>query len=323
VSHNPHHKIRGVHVDELGALQPHERTATARGLRPTHGTKRPNKAELDHRCAQPLHPAHAAALAAPLPASADNSLQPVTDQGQSSACTWHSLVKGIQICTGFYGSMHVGYSCTGELEGETPLADDGRQCTDSLTVAATIGVCPFEGDSPDGRNSDIYTAADTTAKPANVCLPATAAEKALAAERRFDFGGNSISPTDADVSNLVAGCLAAKGVVYLGTQVGAAFEQLAGETVAVPDPANDTSGGGHALIIVGYRTASDGSRQFRVQNSWGESWDENGECWASLAWVQACWELHPLLPISPPASIFDRAKAELDVLASEAAQVLA
>ena len=62
-----------------------------------------------------------------------------------------------------------------------------------------------------------------------------------------------------------------------------------------PDPATDPDGGGHALALVGFRTMPDGSRQFRVQNSWGEAWDDAGECWASTAWMAACWELHPVL----------------------------
>jgi C1A family cysteine protease len=271
--------------------------------RPTPGVKRPDPAKIGARCALPLHPDHAAALASPLPASVDNSLQPATDQGQSSSCTAHSLIKGVQILTGFQGSEHVLYSLTGTLEGENPPADDGRQCVDCLTVVSTQGVHPFEGNSPDGRNSDIWTANDTSAEPPNVCLPATPAETANLT--KFALGANSIDPAASNLSDLLASCLAAKGIVYLGTEIGQAFEQLQGATVAQPDPnANDPNGGGHALIIVGYRTMADGSRQFKVQNSWGETWDENGECWASLAWCAACWELHPLLPIpsGPPST---------------------
>ena len=263
--------------------------------RPPKGAKRPNKSTLARRCAAPLHPLHAAALAAPLPPAADNSRHPDTDQGQTSSCTAHSLVKGIEICTGgrIKGSMHVLYSLTGVYEGENPLADDGRQCTDCLAVAATQGVAPFEGPTSDGRNSDIDAS--------NVTTAATGAELAAAGANLVNFGGNSIDPADPNVSDLVASCIAAGGVVYLGTEVGQAFEQLAGATVAQPDPdPNDPNGGGHALIITGYRTMADGSRQFRVQNSWGETWDDDGECWASLAWVQACWELHPLLPVAAP-----------------------
>ena len=264
--------------------------------RPPPGVKRPDATKQAERCALPLHPDHAEALASPLPDTADNSKLPPTDQGQSSSCTAHSLIKGVEIVAGFVGSEHVLYSMSGALE-ESPIADNGRQCVDCLTVVSTMGVAPFAGPSPDGRNSDIWTPTDAMSPPPNVNLPATPAETTAAASNKFALGSNSLDPAAANLSDLLASCLAAKGVVYLGTQVGQAFEQLQGQTVAQPDPANDPNAGGHALIIVGYRTMPDKTRQFKVQNSWGESWDEAGECWASLAWCAACWELHPLLPV--------------------------
>jgi hypothetical protein len=285
---------------------------------PGKGVKRPDPSVLAARIARELHPDHKARLAAhrdgmcPLPDQADNSLQPPTNQGGSSACTTHSFVKGLQILTGYYGSMRVLYALAGAAEGENPLADDGRLLVDVLNAAAQQGVAPFEGLSPDGRNSDIWTASDVQSQPPNVCIPATDAEIAAGAPHKFDFGGNSIDPQDANVSDLVASCIAAGGVVYFGAQVGQAFMQLAGMTVAVPDlTANDPSGGGHALIFVGYITLDaatsaafttafgpgyqPGTRLFKVQNSWG-AWDVNGCCFANLAFVQNTWELHPLLP---------------------------
>ena len=280
--------------------------------RPPPGVRRTDPRFIAIRCLRSLRPAHAAALAAPLPAAVDNSRHPDTNQGQSSACTAHALVKCVEIVTGFSGSEHVLYSLSGTRGGENPLVDDGRCLSDCLAVIQTMGLAPFEGPSPDGRNSDVWTADDTSVPP-NVCVAATAAEIGAASEHVYaGLGLNSIDPADSNVSNLVAACLAAGGAVYLGTQVGQAFEQLGGTTIAQPDPANDPNGGGHALALVGYRTASDGSRQFRVQNSWGESWDDAGECWASLAWLQACWELHPLVPASPaPPTILQSVEDEL------------
>jgi hypothetical protein len=269
--------------------------------RPPHGAKRPDPAKLAARLAKSLHHAHQACLdrhvsgETPLPTSVDNSLQPATDQGQTSSCTAHSLVKGVEILTGFKGSMHVLYSLTGTLEKESPLADDGRQCIDCLEVVSTQGLAPFAGPTPDGRNSDVT---DT-----NVCVPATDSEVTEASLHKFCFGENSIDPAATNLSDLLASCLAAKGVVYLGTEVGQAFESLSGDTVAQPDPvANDPNGGGHALIIVGYRTNAAGVREFKVQNSWSVTWDLQGTCWVSLAWCAACWELHPLLPIPAPVA---------------------
>jgi cathepsin K len=57
--------------------------------------------------------------------------------------------------------------------------------------------------------------------------------------------------------------------------------------------ASDTSGGGHAVVIVGW---NDSKGAWRVKNSWGTDWGENGYIWMAYgsnrigrhtAWVQA------------------------------------
>jgi hypothetical protein len=262
--------------------------------RPPPGIKRSHPAKLAALAPAHLHPLIAAKLADPasLPASVDLSKHPAYDQGQTSSCTAHALTKGIEIATGFLASQHVLYSMAGDLEGDT--SDDGRQLVDCLTIVRTQGVAPYEGPTPDGRVSDVT--------PDNATTPATADEVAAAAQHCIDFGQTTINPSDPNLCNVVRATLAAGFTIYLGTQVGQAFMSLQGATVAQPDPANDPNGGGHALEIVGYKTLDDGTIIVLVENSWGESWDDNGECWASLAWVGACWELHPLVytPAGPP-----------------------
>jgi C1A family cysteine protease len=47
--------------------------------------------------------------------------------------------------------------------------------------------------------------------------------------------------------------------------------------------------GGHAMIIVGVRTNSDGTRDFLVRNSWSDNWGANGHAWFSdnyIMWDQ-------------------------------------
>ena len=276
-------------------------------VRPPHGILRSDPGVLAGRIARALHPDHVAAMAGPLPLRSDLSRGRRKNQGRSSACSAHALTKGAELVTGFLGSDHVLYSCTGRLQGD--MADTGRRLVDNLTIVRTIGLAPYQGDSPDGRFSDLWTANDTSARPANVTTPATDAELAAANGRVIDLGQNSLDPKGADLSDLLVGSLAIGAPIYLGTQIGQAFEDLGSGIVAQPDPANDPTGGGHALLIVGHRTNADGSRDFLVCNSWGESWSGNGECWASLAWVAACWELHPLVQSSP--SLLSRIAAAL------------
>ena len=62
------------------------------------------------------------------------------------------------------------------------------------------------------------------------------------------------------------------GDVGDGSQNGAAM---------VPMPSAE--GGGHCVLLVGYDDALGG---FRVRNSWGTSWGDNGHCWLSYAWLE-------------------------------------
>jgi hypothetical protein len=231
----------------------------------------------------------AAACAAPLPLSVDLSAGDSYDQGQSNSCSTHALCKGIEIVSGYIGSMRGLYADTGN-------ADDGRRLVDVLHAARTTGVAAFLGDV-DGRYSDV-------ASPPNAVqeLPMGTARIPL------DLGEHIISPQAPDLSDQMAATLASGCPVYFATAVGRSFDSLTMGTVAEPDPTATT---GHALLVVGYREASTGERQFRVENSWG-AWDENGECWVSLSFLAMSWELHPLIYTGkPPAgpSLIDKVRA--------------
>lgn len=305
-----HHFIGGSHVATISSVWGLSHADAATKLRPPPGVHPTPTHVLAERCVAPMHPSHLARLQAhrdgssPLPVAVDHSVHPALDQGQTSSCTAHALAKCVQILTGRLGSPHVLYSLTGAAEGESPLLDDGRMLVAALAVAASPGLAPFEGPTPDGRVSDVTDAADGDPTP-NVCIPATPAE--VAACVPFVSAGNSLSPTATDLAEQAMACIAAGGVLYVGTQVGAQFQSLTGQfAIAVPTPSTDLTGGGHALVVVGYvvigveQSAAYGlpvgTVLFRVENSWSESWDSNGECWASREWLAACGEIHPLLP---------------------------
>ncbi|MEZ4962617.1 MAG: C1 family peptidase [Saprospiraceae bacterium] len=67
--------------------------------------------------------------------------------------------------------------------------------------------------------------------------------------------------------------LAANNPVLFGAKVGSNFSNLRGEQVfAQPD----IDGGGHAMVIAGY---DDNRQAFRIVNSWGTGWGDNGYAW--------------------------------------------
>ena len=288
-------------------------------VRPPHGVLRSPPEVLAERIARALHPDHVAAMAGPLPLRSDLSRGRRKNQGRSYACSAHALTKGIENATGFLGSDHVLYSATG-------TTDTGRQLVNVLAAAASFGLAPYQGDSPDGRFSDVWTAQDTDARLPNVCTPPTYEERSQAAVHRFDFGGNSLDPKAPNLRNLIVGSFAIGACIYLGTQVGRAFMALGKGQVAAPADPNDPEDGGHALLLDGHMTLADETRTefvakfgegfdddttlVRAASSWGEEWDDDGECWGSLEWAASAWEMHPLYkPTSP--TLFQRIAAAL------------
>lgn len=43
--------------------------------------------------------------------------------------------------------------------------------------------------------------------------------------------------------------------------------------------------GGHAILLVGYLERSDGTYWFRLRNSWGRGWCDNGYCWIADSYL--------------------------------------
>jgi C1A family cysteine protease len=74
--------------------------------------------------------------------------------------------------------------------------------------------------------------------------------------------------------------------VCFGTTVGQEYENYNGDPNMVFSPPSDSLGG-HAQVIVGVRTNSNGGKEFLVRNSWSSSWGINGCAWFSsdyIAW---------------------------------------
>jgi hypothetical protein len=298
--------------------------------RPPTGVRRSDPAKLARLVGAHLHPAIGTAMAAPPALYSDLTpyLSPRKDQGQTGTCSCHALSTGAYaaqklagIQTPLDASPHVLYSVSGRIEvGHTgPLWDNGRQLVDVLEAARTVGLAPQQGPTPDGRNSDVWSDADTGGTPpGNVCVDATPAELGAANLHEFDFGHHTIDPTAADVEAQVIATLTAQvpAPILLGTLVGQQFEAAGPGTIVEP-AGDDSTAGGHALLIVGHRTLADGTRQFRVCNSWSGSWGESGEIWASSAWLRACWELHPITMTpkgpDPRLSLLQRIKAALGI----------
>jgi hypothetical protein len=69
----------------------------------------------------------------------------------------------------------------------------------------------------------------------------------------------------------------------IDAEIGQDFVDGPGKDVIVKAPS--ISVGGHAILVVGYWMKSDGTVAFRVRNSWGSSWSDDGHCWIAGDYV--------------------------------------
>lgn len=73
--------------------------------------------------------------------------------------------------------------------------------------------------------------------------------------------------------------------VVFGTSVAKSFMSAEGpELISVPD-SDDKIVGGHAMLVVGYKTVGSAVR-FRVLNSWGQYWRDSGLCWFTEDYIR-------------------------------------
>ena len=199
---------------------------------------------------------------AALPAKVDLTSQfgPVYDQGQLGSCTGNALAAAFEFdllkqnLTDFIPSRLFIYYNERRLEG-TVNSDSGAQIRDGVKTLVRQGVCP-EITWP----YDITKFAD---KPPAACYTDALTHQATSYQR---------VPRTLEQ---MKGCLAEGFPFVFGFTVYDSFEsQDVAKTGVVPMPApNESVLGGHAVVAVGY---DDADERFRVRNSWGTGWGQEG-----------------------------------------------
>jgi hypothetical protein len=162
--------------------------------------------------------------------------------------------------------------------------DSGADLSDDAQALAKWGVAAIGALQP-GRFSDV---------PESTPFPEPILSQVEAAAKNLISGEYQIS-VDSNAPNLCALALDAAIPIWVGFFVDSAFESLGPTGVAQPPNQSDPNGGGHAVYLSAYRTASDNSFEFLLQNSWGPNWANSGAVWVSSAWLKATWTLWPMI----------------------------
>jgi hypothetical protein len=280
--------------------------------------------------------------AAPLPFAVAYALRGLLgdpfDQGRSSGCVWHALPTLLGLACIAAGTPLLwtpspwdGYAATRaeETPGTGPLPDAGVEPADAFVVLPRVGIRAMRGPTPDGRNSDIWTAEDIEgipgAPPPNVSLRPTMRDDE---ESALDLvtGPVQLSPAAPDFPEQIASRIFSD---HVGTIVGLhATPQLENWTAGSPalqDVSGFTGTDGHGMAVTDYRTnASTGLLEFWARSSWG-AWGEFGGLWLSRAFLVAstmeAWVVYAkrqafgamrVPPAPPTVPATPDAKAEVD-----------
>lgn len=199
-----------------------------------------------------------------LPSSADLSTSPhmpaVYDQGQLGSCTGNAIAAAVDFdnhrqTSKFLDPSRLWIYYQERLIEGTVAQDSGGQIRDGVKSVAQLGVCP-ESDWP-------YVISTFAQAPPQQDYTAALQDRALT----YQAPPQVLWPLK---SVLTGGT-----PIVFGFTVYSAFEsQQVAQTGIVPMPSpSDKVLGGHAVMLVGYDDAVD---RFRVRNSWGPEWGQNG-----------------------------------------------
>lgn len=199
-----------------------------------------------------------------LPSSVDLSsaanMPPIYDQGQLGSCTANAIGAAVDFENhrqdgSFLTPSRLWIYYQERVIENTVNQDSGAQIRDGMKAVAQLGVCP-ETDWP----YDITTFTDDPPR-----------------QDYTDALKDRILTYQSPPQQLFAlkSVLAAGSPVVFGFTVYESFEsqQVASDgIVPMPDPEEKVVGG-HAVVLVGYNDAVD---RFRVRNSWGTGWGQQG-----------------------------------------------
>jgi hypothetical protein len=246
------------------------------------------------------HPQIARLYTLPASASLESFEAAIEDQGQTSSCTGHGTSQGLWTAFAAAGQPLPWVPSPGGIyklaravarvpnaNGSLPeLTDDGAMPSDVMSAISTWGIRAMQGPTLDGRSSDVT--------PGNVNDQENLAQLQQDGAR-IVTGEYRIEETSPTVVEQVCTAIAAGIPVGVSFFCDGAFENwTAGQApIGVPNM-DDSSGGGHWVVLTSFWTAPGGVRVVRGPNSWGPGWGDRGHFEANENWLRSAWDLYPL-----------------------------
>ena len=220
-----------------------------------------------------------------LPSSVDlrgPNCPPILDQGDIGSCTANALSAAVQFdrrkngdTPDFTPSRLFIYYNERQIEGTIPT-DAGANLRDGIQSLANQGVCPETEWPYDDTAGDSQTHAFPVGSPPVTQPP----------QQSYDDAANykivSYQSITQDLSQL-RGALAQGFPFVMGFTVYGSWYNVEPVPTTITLPTgDDTSIGGHAVMIVGY---DDSTQLFTVQNSWGTGVGDNGYFYMPYSYI--------------------------------------
>ena len=200
---------------------------------------------------------------------------PVSDQGQLSSCVANAASDSIELLKGFEDPSKVEQVSrlflyyNARIYDQSVNKDEGCFIHNALDSMTKLGVC--RESVWDYDITKVFT------------HPSIEAYREANSNTIRDF--YQITSNGSDKIKDIELAIRANHPVIFGTTIGEELQQYAGANITFNAPSKGI--GDHAMIIVGVKVKNDGTRAFKIRNSWSNGWGDKGHCWFSdsyLAW---------------------------------------
>jgi len=209
---------------------------------------------------------------------------PAYDQGDLGSCTANAFCAAFRIrstiqnkYTGFIPSRLFFYYNERQMEGTTG-EDAGADVVDGESYVIGNGVC--------SENAWPYNTSQFAVPPPEVCYTQAKEYRIANCQTLLQEGSELVQAMKQQ--------LLVNEPLLIAVAIFDSFESDAvAQTgiVPMPNPANESSLGGHEMCVIGF---DDAKQQFLVLNSWGPSWGQKGRCFMPYAYFQdpnLCFEV--------------------------------
>jgi C1A family cysteine protease len=200
----------------------------------------------------------------------------IVDQSYTSSCVACAVAGALRVMEkksghdyGFPSALFLYWNARRRYD-KPPLKDDGTYIRECFKALTKLGV-------PDEENWPF--------KPSRVNDKPRGYSPWAKADPRKGGEYLAITGTKSKRVDRIKAAIDDGYPVVFGTDIAKSFMKRSSFDVIDRPDRNDKIIGGHAMLIVDYRTV-DGDTQFLVANSWGRKWRDGGFCWFTERYIR-------------------------------------